>query len=276
MAIVLIYRHKVKQRKWRFFSAFCALWLPFTLVNLAVALSVIIHDWSWQSTYYVAISNVPFFIRTQEKIIEAQSFSHATLNKRRQWPFVSFIRQWDVVIKIGPNSRRNNKSQSEYELRIKTDSTRRKSSWNQPDWGRWKSIFHQPRVHVFAYMGAVRCIGYLSDPNGGEWKGIELDHPHPQGNDGFFDGVRYFTREQRHDIFPRPSVVFHHKNAENVTAATNISLETIAFIQTNIQRCCPSNVNYFVTMLTRYWSLSQRSYFEPHSESEAWQLSTQL
>ena len=27
-----------------FFNAFCALWLPFTLVNLAVALSVIIHD----------------------------------------------------------------------------------------------------------------------------------------------------------------------------------------------------------------------------------------
>ena len=86
MANVLIYRHKVKNRKWRYFSAFCALWLPFTLVNLAVALSVIIHDWSWQSTYYVAISNVPFFIRTQEQIIEAQSFSHATLNKRRQWP----------------------------------------------------------------------------------------------------------------------------------------------------------------------------------------------
>ena len=86
MAIVLIYRHKVKHRKWRFFSAFCALWLPFTLVNLTVALSVIIHDWSWQSTYYVAISNVLFFIRTQEQIIEAQSFSHATLNKRRQWP----------------------------------------------------------------------------------------------------------------------------------------------------------------------------------------------
>ena len=129
-------------------------------------------------------------------------------------------------------------------------------------------------MHVFGYMGAVRCIGYLSDPNGGEWKGIELDHPHPRGNDGFFDGVRYFTREQRHDMFARPSVVFHHKNAENVTAATNISLETIAFIQTNIQRCCPSNVNYFVTMLTRYWSLWQRSYFEPHSKSEAWQLST--
>ena len=131
-------------------------------------------------------------------------------------------------------------------------------------------------MHVFGYMGAVRCIGYLSDPNGGEWKGIELDHPHPRGNDGFFDGVCYFTCEQRYDMFARPSVVFHHKNAENVTAATNISLETIAFIQTNIQRCCPSNVNYFVTMLTRYWSLSQRSYFEPHSKSEAWQLSTQL
>ena len=96
------------------------------------------------------------------------------------------------------------------------------------------SIGH--RVHVSGYTGAVKFIGYLSDPSGGEWIGIELDHPHPQGNDGFFDGVRYFTCAPRHGLFARPSVVFHHKNAENIITATNISLETIAFIQTNIRR----------------------------------------
>ena len=96
------------------------------------------------------------------------------------------------------------------------------------------SIGH--RVHVSGYTGAVKFIGYLSDPSGGEWIGIELDHPHPQGNDGFFDGVRYFTCAPRHGMFARPSVVFRHKNAENITTATNISLETIAFIQTNIRR----------------------------------------
>ena len=44
---------------------------------------------------------------------------------------------------------------------------------------------------------------------------------------------------------------FYHKNVENVTAAMSISLETIAFIQTNIRRCCFSNVNYFDIMRTR-------------------------
>ena len=77
-------------------------------------------------------------------------------------------------------------------------------------------------------------------------------------------------------MFARPSAVFHHKNVENVTAATSIFLETIAFIQTNIRRCCFSNVNYFDIILTRNRSLSQRSCFQPHSKSEAWQLSTQL
>ena len=74
----------------------------------------------------------------------------------------------------------------------------------------------------------------------------------------------------------RTSSVFHHKNVENVTAATSTFLETIAFIQTNIRRCCFSNVNYFDIVLTRNRSLSQRSFFQPHSKSKAWQLSTQL
>ena len=111
-------------------------------------------------------------------------------------------------IKIGPNSRRDDKSQSGHELRIKVDCTRRQSSWNQPNWERWKSIFHRPPSACFWILGAVRFIGYLSDPSGGEWIGIELDHQNPQGNDVFFDGVRYFTCEQKRCMFVRPSVVF--------------------------------------------------------------------
>ena len=33
------------------------------------------------------------------------------------------------------------------------------------------------RVHVSGYTGAVKFVGYLSGPSGGEWIGIELDHP---------------------------------------------------------------------------------------------------
>ena len=44
----------------------------------------------------------------------------------------------------------------------------------------------------------------------------------------------------------------------------------------SISSCCFSNVNYFDIVLTRNRSLSQRSFFQPHSKSKAWQLSTQL
>ena len=40
--------------------------------------------------------------------------------------------------------------------------------------------------------------------------------------------------------------------------------------------CCFSNVNYFVIMLSRYWSLPLQGHRQPHSKSKAWQLSTQL
>ena len=37
-----------------------------------------------------------------------------------------------------------------------------------------------------------------------------------------------------------------------------------------IQHCCFSNANYFLTMLTRYWSLSQQGEkLQPHSKSKA-------
>ena len=41
-------------------------------------------------------------------------------------------------------------------------------------------------------------------------------------------------------------------------------------------KTCFSNANFFVIMLTRYWSLSQQDHLQPHSKSKAWQLTTQL
>ena len=43
-----------------------------------------------------------------------------------------------------------------------------------------------------------------------------------------------------------------------------------------IQTLLLLNANYFVIMLTRYWSLSQQGDLQPHSKSKTWQLSTQL
>ena len=34
--------------------------------------------------------------------------------------------------------------------------------------------------------------------------------------------------------------------------------------------------NYFVIIVSRYWSLSQQGHLQPYSKSKAWQLSTQL
>ena len=42
------------------------------------------------------------------------------------------------------------------------------------------------------------------------------------------------------------------------------------------KRCCFSNTNYFVIMLSRYWFLSQQGYLQPYSKSKAWQVGTQL
>ena len=46
----------------------------------------------------------------------------------------------------------------------------------------------------------------------------------------------------------------------------------LVMIQTLLLFKC--SVNYFVTMLTRYWSFSRRGYLLPHFKSKAWQLST--
>ena len=44
----------------------------------------------------------------------------------------------------------------------------------------------------------------------------------------------------------------------------------------NKKPCCFWDVNDFVIMLTRYWSLSQHGQLQPDPKSQVWQLSTQL
>ena len=92
------------------------------------------------------------------------------------------------------------------------------------------------RVHVSGYTGSVKFIGSLSELGDGDWIGIELDREHPQGNDGLFHSIRYFTCKPRHGMFARPSNVFPHTDVDTIEEAASINPRTIAFIQTSMRR----------------------------------------
>ena len=92
------------------------------------------------------------------------------------------------------------------------------------------------RVHVSGYVGTVKFIGELSDLGDGEWIGIELDRSHPQGHDGYFQGVQRFVCKPRHGLFVRPSSVFHHTDINAITETSSVSPQTITFIQTSMRR----------------------------------------
>lgn len=92
------------------------------------------------------------------------------------------------------------------------------------------------RVHVSGYTGSVKFIGSLDNFGDGEWIGIELDRGHPQGNDGVFHGVRYFTCKAQRGMFARASTVFPHTDVDAINEAASISPRTIAFIQTSMRR----------------------------------------
>ena len=92
------------------------------------------------------------------------------------------------------------------------------------------------RVHVSGYTGSVKFIGSLSELGDGDWIGIELDREHPQGNDGLFQSIRYFTCKPRHGMFARPSNVFPHTDVDTIEEAASINPRTIAFIQTSMRR----------------------------------------
>ena len=91
------------------------------------------------------------------------------------------------------------------------------------------------RVHVSGYTGTVRFIG-PTDLGIGTWVGVELDRPHRQGNNGSYNGVQYFSCKPKHGLFTRPALVFPHTDIDTITEASEISLNTIVFIQTNIRR----------------------------------------
>ena len=92
------------------------------------------------------------------------------------------------------------------------------------------------RVHVSGYTGSVKFIGSLSELGDGDWIGIELDREHPQGNDGLFQSIRYFTCKPRHGMFARPSNVFPHTDVDTIEEAASINPRTIALIQTSMRR----------------------------------------
>lgn len=92
------------------------------------------------------------------------------------------------------------------------------------------------RVHVSGYTGSVKFIGSLDNFGDGEWIGIELDRRHPQGNDGVFHGLRYFTCKAQRGMFARASTVFPHTDVDAINEAASISPRTIAFIQTSMRR----------------------------------------
>ena len=92
------------------------------------------------------------------------------------------------------------------------------------------------RVHVSGYTGNVKFIGQLKDLGDGDWIGIELDRTHPQGNDGYFQGVQCFACKPRHGLFARASSVFPHADNDSIKEDFNISLQTITFIQTSMRR----------------------------------------
>ena len=92
------------------------------------------------------------------------------------------------------------------------------------------------RVHVSGYTGFVKFIGQLGDWSDGEWIGIELDHQHPQGNDGRFQGVYYFTCKPKHGLFARTSSVFPFSDSDETKKDVFISPQTIVFIQTSMRR----------------------------------------
>ena len=92
------------------------------------------------------------------------------------------------------------------------------------------------RVHVSGYTGNVKFIGQLRNLGDGDWIGIELDRRHPQGNDGYFQGVQCFACKPRHGLFARASSVFPHTDIDSIKEDFNISPQTITFIQTSMRR----------------------------------------
>lgn len=90
------------------------------------------------------------------------------------------------------------------------------------------------RVHVRGYVGTVKYQG-KTKLGEGKWIGIELEKPHPQGNNGAFQEITYFSCKPKHGLIVRPEAVFHHKQ-ELENELSKISPETIVFIQNKMRR----------------------------------------
>ena len=105
---------------------------------------------------------------------------------------------------------------------------------------REKHVFHiGDKVHVSGYTGVVKVVGQLDDQGDEKWLGIELNHQHPQGNNGDFQGVQHFTCKPKHGLFSRASSVFPY-SCHKGTKDESFLPQTIVFDQRRIRRCLAS------------------------------------
>ena len=120
-----------------------------------------------------------------------------------------------------------------------------------------------PLVIISFFLVTCMC-----DFGGGYCK-EKLDAGHSQGFKGW-GTLQSPTRRTEHEV-----TIVYFTIAWLVAKPLN-RCEAMRVTLLWYKPCCFSNVNYFVIMLTRYWSLSQQGHLQPHSKSKAWQLSTPL
>lgn len=89
------------------------------------------------------------------------------------------------------------------------------------------------RVHVRGYVGTIKFTG-KTKLGEGEWIGVELDKPHPQGNNGAFGDEIYFACKPKHGLIVRPEAVRAH-DEELSQDLSNISPASIVLIQAKMR-----------------------------------------
>ena len=105
-----------------------------------------------------------------------------------------------------------------------------------PDASEEPSFIIGDLVHLRGHVGAVRFVGETKLGEG-EWIGVEMHHQLDQGNDGSYDGVRYFECKPKCGVFARASMLFLHKVRRDVTAKTDLlALSTVALVQLRMKR----------------------------------------
>ena len=92
-------------------------------------------------------------------------------------------------------------------------------------------------VHLRGHVGIVKYVGQteLSD---GEWIGVAMEHEVEQGNDGCYEGIKYFDCNPKCGVFARASALFPQERLEGLKEKmSQLSMSTIALIQVTVRRC---------------------------------------